>query len=69
MTRIEKERRKASGEETPMTLAEAAAYLNVCRQTLAKMARAGLVPCLIVGRRYRFFKSALAILAAKSQTE
>lgn len=58
MTRIEREIRK-DNDSTVMTLEEAARYLNVCRQTLARRARAGEVPCIIVGRQYRFIKSTL----------
>ena len=58
MIRIERERCR-DNNETPITLAEAAEFLNVCRQTLAKRAKSGDVPCVIIGRQYRFFKSAL----------
>ena len=58
MTRLERERLELEND-APMKLDEAADFLGVCRQTLAREARAGTVPCIRIGRQYVFFKSAL----------
>lgn len=40
--------------DTVLTLHEAATYLKVSPKTLARLAARGVIPCLRVGRRYRF---------------
>ena len=52
------EKRKLEARNV-LTLNEAANYLKVCRQTLVKRVRAGELPCVIVGKQYRFFEDVL----------
>lgn len=55
MTRIE----KAKNAEDVLTLSEAARYLRVCRQTLARLIDGGEIPFTKVGRQYRIRKESL----------
>ena len=41
-------------EEPYLTTDEAAAYLKVCRKTVYRLARAGRLPAVRVGRHWRF---------------
>ena len=51
MIRLEK---KKSESRNVLTLNEAAELLKVCRQTLVKRVRDGQIPCIIIGKQYRF---------------
>lgn len=53
--------------ETLMTTREAAAYLRISTDYLAKLAGAGLVPARKVGRRWRFDPATLATLGILEQ--
>lgn len=49
----------AEGDDRVFTIIELSEYLKIPKSTLYKLVRAGSVPCLKVGKHWRFHKTAI----------
>lgn len=49
----------ADDEDEVLTIIELSAYLKIPKSTLYKLVRSGSIPCLKVGKHWRFHKAAI----------